>query len=98
MQVKKIKDFGFVHFTTRAAADETRQKMNGSVLEGAELEVIWAKPPDRSIMKSVREAIKTGHKGAHGSGSTPYSVCSIEEELLELHLRRFRQRPAPQRQ
>ena len=59
-KVKKIKDFGFVHFTTRDAAEVARKAMNEAVLDGAVLEVIWAKPPDRTIMKYVRSSIKSG--------------------------------------
>jgi RNA recognition motif-containing protein len=33
-KVKKIKDFGFVHFTTREAAEQARATMHESILEG----------------------------------------------------------------
>ncbi len=33
-KVKKIKDFGFVHFTNREAAEQARAAMHESILEG----------------------------------------------------------------
>jgi RNA recognition motif-containing protein len=74
-KVKKIKDFAFVHFKCRQSAAEALSKMHNSMLdgtraivvnmwmslcEGARLEVVWAKPPDRTIMKFVRSSLKSG--------------------------------------
>lgn len=44
-RVKKIKDYAFVHFEERDHAVEAMQKLNGSQLGGAGLEISLAKPP-----------------------------------------------------
>lgn len=44
-RVKKIKDYAFVHFEERDNAVEAMQKLNGSDLGGAALEISLAKPP-----------------------------------------------------
>lgn len=44
-RIKKIKDYAFVHFEERDHAVEAMQKLNGSQLGGAGLEISLAKPP-----------------------------------------------------
>uniref|UniRef100_A0A673YR14 Heteroous nuclear ribonucleoprotein R n=1 Tax=Salmo trutta TaxID=8032 RepID=A0A673YR14_SALTR len=46
-RVKKLKDYAFVHFEDRDAAVKAMQQMNGKELEGEEIEIVLAKPPDR---------------------------------------------------
>ncbi|CAB1334930.1 unnamed protein product, partial [Coregonus sp. 'balchen'] len=46
-RVKKLKDYAFVHFEDRAAAVKAMQEMNGKELEGEEIEIVLAKPPDK---------------------------------------------------
>jgi len=47
-RVKKIRDYAFVHFTSRETCIEAMQKLNGSRIDGAEVEVTLAKPVDKS--------------------------------------------------
>uniref|UniRef100_A0A6Q2Y0G0 Heteroous nuclear ribonucleoprotein R n=1 Tax=Esox lucius TaxID=8010 RepID=A0A6Q2Y0G0_ESOLU len=46
-RVKKLKDYAFVHFEERDAAVKAMQEMNGKELEGEEIEIVLAKPPDK---------------------------------------------------
>lgn len=44
-RVKKIKDYAFVHFAEREHALKAMEELNGSELNGVEIEVSLAKPP-----------------------------------------------------
>ena len=50
-RVKKAKDYAFVHFTTREAAEKayeaTKDKL---VLDDCRVEVTWSKPIDRQVI------------------------------------------------
>lgn len=46
-RVKKIRDYAFIHFTTKADAHAAMEAMNGTMLDGAQIEVTLAKPVDR---------------------------------------------------
>uniref|UniRef100_A0A8C7KZS3 Synaptotagmin binding cytoplasmic RNA interacting protein n=1 Tax=Oncorhynchus kisutch TaxID=8019 RepID=A0A8C7KZS3_ONCKI len=46
-RVKKLKDYAFVHFDERDAAVEALAQMNGKVLEGEHIDIVFAKPPDQ---------------------------------------------------
>ncbi|XP_055958025.1 APOBEC1 complementation factor isoform X3 [Patella vulgata] len=56
-RVKKIKDYCFIHFKNRESAAEAMSNLNGTSVEGSYVEVVWAKPPDKSdprrLMKGV---------------------------------------------
>ncbi|XP_076354956.1 APOBEC1 complementation factor-like isoform X4 [Tachypleus tridentatus] len=45
-RVKKLKDYAFIHYNSREDAENALQNMNGMVIDGAVIEVRWAKPPD----------------------------------------------------
>jgi RNA recognition motif-containing protein len=70
-RVKKIKDYAFVHFSDRRHAIDAMKRMNSNnvcnisyisisdeKIDGARVEVVLAKPPDRSIMRYVKNAHK----------------------------------------
>nr|XP_026692958.1 APOBEC1 complementation factor isoform X3 [Ciona intestinalis] len=46
-RVKKIRDYGFVHFNTRENAIKCLKQLNGKILDGSPMEVTLAKPVDR---------------------------------------------------
>lgn len=46
-RVKKIRDYGFIHFNTRENAIKCMKALNGKMLDGAPMEVTLAKPVDR---------------------------------------------------
>lgn len=46
-RVKKIRDYAFVHFNSRANAETAMKELNGTDLDGSRIEVTWAKPVDR---------------------------------------------------
>ncbi|KAL1235603.1 APOBEC1 complementation factor [Trichinella pseudospiralis] len=57
-RVKKIRDYAFVHFSRREDAIRVQEALNGQDLDGSVVEVKLAKPPDRSIMRFVKNAQK----------------------------------------
>lgn len=54
-RVKKIKDYGFVHFVERESALEAMEKMNGVMLGSMEIIVSLAKPPVENKKKDQRK-------------------------------------------
>ncbi|KFD70219.1 hypothetical protein M514_03318 [Trichuris suis] len=60
-RVKKIRDYAFVHFTRREDAIKVQDALNDTNLDGSVVEVKLAKPPDRSIMRFVKNAQKLGN-------------------------------------
>ncbi|XP_029639162.1 probable RNA-binding protein 46 isoform X2 [Octopus sinensis] len=47
-RVKKIRDFAFVHFKSREDAVLAQNKLNGTLLENSKIEVVFAKPVEKS--------------------------------------------------
>ncbi|XP_055005549.1 heterogeneous nuclear ribonucleoprotein Q-like isoform X2 [Boleophthalmus pectinirostris] len=60
-RVKKLKDYAFIHFEEREGAVKALEEMNGKELEGEQIEIVFAKPPDqkRKERKAQRQAAKT---------------------------------------
>ncbi|KAK7879654.1 hypothetical protein WMY93_033637 [Mugilogobius chulae] len=60
-RVKKLKDYAFIHFEERDGAVKALEEMNGKELEGEQIEIVFAKPPDqkRKERKAQRQAAKT---------------------------------------
>ena len=46
-RVKKIRDYAFVHFQSKEDARKAMKQLNGSLLDGAEIEVTLAKPVNK---------------------------------------------------
>ncbi|XP_067892556.1 RNA-binding protein 47 isoform X4 [Heterodontus francisci] len=59
-RVKKIRDYAFVHFTTRHDAVLAMEKLNGTELEGSYIEVTLAKPVDKEQYSRYQKAAKGG--------------------------------------
>ncbi|XP_072423992.1 RNA-binding protein 47 isoform X3 [Chiloscyllium punctatum] len=59
-RVKKIRDYAFVHFTTREDAVLAMEKLNGIELEGSYIEVTLAKPVDKEQYSRYQKAAKGG--------------------------------------
>ncbi|XP_062899338.1 RNA-binding protein 47 isoform X6 [Mobula hypostoma] len=59
-RVKKIRDYAFVHFTTRDDAVHAMEKLNGTELEGSHIEVTLAKPVDKEQYNRYQKAAKGG--------------------------------------
>ena len=58
-RVKKAKDYAFVHFLTREAAELAyEQTKNGLVLDNVPVEVSWSKPIDRQIHNQRKQLTK----------------------------------------
>ncbi|KAB0395786.1 hypothetical protein E2I00_012235, partial [Balaenoptera physalus] len=60
-RVKKLKDYAFVHFEDRGAAVKATDEMNGKEIEGEEIEIVSAKPPDkkRKERQAARQASRS---------------------------------------
>ncbi|XP_042325289.1 RNA-binding protein 47 isoform X2 [Sceloporus undulatus] len=59
-RVKKIRDYAFVHFTSREDAVFAMNNLNGIELEGSCLEVTLAKPVDKEQYTRYQKAAKGG--------------------------------------
>ncbi|XP_072352724.1 RNA-binding protein 47 isoform X9 [Scyliorhinus torazame] len=59
-RVKKIRDYAFVHFTTRDDAVLAMEKLNGIDIEGSYIEVTLAKPVDKEQYSRYQKAAKGG--------------------------------------
>lgn len=86
-RVKKAKDYAFVHFTTREAAEKayeaTKDKL---VLDDCRVEVTWSKPIDRQAHNERKQLAKaltsgTGNRGGlmdhHGAIPLPVTANSM---------------------
>uniref|UniRef100_A0ACB8E6W7 RNA-binding protein 47 n=1 Tax=Sphaerodactylus townsendi TaxID=933632 RepID=A0ACB8E6W7_9SAUR len=62
-RVKKIRDYAFVHFTSREDAVHAMNNLNGTELEGSCLEVTLAKPVDKEQYTRYQKAAKGGGTG-----------------------------------
>ncbi|XP_057209139.1 heterogeneous nuclear ribonucleoprotein Q isoform X1 [Triplophysa rosa] len=60
-RVKKLKDYAFIHYDERDGAVKALEELNGKDLEGENIEIVFAKPPDqkRKERKAQRQAAKT---------------------------------------
>ncbi|XP_057297897.1 APOBEC1 complementation factor-like isoform X2 [Hydractinia symbiolongicarpus] len=57
-RVKKIKDYCFVHFSTRDGARHALEQMQGESIDGADVEVTLAKPVDKEHYRQQRAVAK----------------------------------------
>nr|XP_016849505.1 PREDICTED: LOW QUALITY PROTEIN: RNA-binding protein 47 [Anolis carolinensis] len=69
-RVKKIRDYAFVHFTSREDAVQAMNNLNNTELEGSCLEVTLAKPVD----KEQYTRYQNSSKGGSGGGTTTTEV------------------------
>lgn len=86
-RVKKAKDYAFVHFTTREAAEKAYEATkNKLVLDDCRVEVTWSKPIDRQAHNERKQLAKaltsgTGNRGGlmdhHGSIPLPVTANSM---------------------
>ena len=54
-RVKKAKDYAFVHFNTREAAEKAYEATKDNlILDNCHVEVTWSKPIDRHIHRFVK--------------------------------------------
>ncbi|XP_061440077.1 RNA-binding protein 47 isoform X4 [Rhineura floridana] len=67
-RVKKIRDYAFVHFSSREDAVHAMNNLNSTDLEGSCLEVTLAKPVDKEQYTRYQKAAKGG--GGGGGGTT----------------------------
>uniref|UniRef100_H2Y5I5 APOBEC1 complementation factor n=1 Tax=Ciona savignyi TaxID=51511 RepID=H2Y5I5_CIOSA len=78
-RVKKIRDYAFVHFSTREACMEAMAKINGTEIDYAEVEVTLAKPVDKN---DYNRMAKVGAKVLNGSETTSSAAQSMVSSLI----------------
>ncbi|XP_041435364.1 RNA-binding protein 47 isoform X2 [Xenopus laevis] len=59
-RVKKIRDYAFVHFSSREDAVQSMRQLNGTEVEGSCIEVTLAKPVDKEQYTRYQKAAKGG--------------------------------------
>ncbi|KRX24019.1 APOBEC1 complementation factor, partial [Trichinella nelsoni] len=84
-RVKKIRDYAFVHFSRREDAIRVQEALNGQDLDGSVVEVKLAKPPDRSIMRFVKNAQKISNSGRLGDGLHSHHHRSLVAAAAQLY-------------
>lgn len=67
-KVKKLKDFAFLHFTDRHFAELALQRLKDIVIDGANVTVVWAKPPRDRVMKSHKSLSRDSFSDDDNSG------------------------------
>uniref|UniRef100_UPI00358F8845 RNA-binding protein 47-like n=1 Tax=Myxine glutinosa TaxID=7769 RepID=UPI00358F8845 len=76
-RVKKIRDYAFVHFSTRDDALEAMRKLDGTELDGACLEVTLAKPVDKEQYQRHQKAAKGTGSALQPSYIYPYDTTGL---------------------
>ncbi|EDL77586.1 rCG25340, isoform CRA_b [Rattus norvegicus] len=76
-RVKKLKDYAFIHFDERDGAVKAMEEMNGKDLEGENIEIVFAKPPDqkRKERKAQRQA------GMMITTIMVHLICPLQQEV-----------------
>ncbi|KAB1275413.1 Heterogeneous nuclear ribonucleoprotein Q [Camelus dromedarius] len=88
-RVKKLKDYAFIHFDERDGAVKAMEEMNGKDLEGENIEIVFAKPPDqkRKERKAQRQAAKNQMKQSiRGNGIQNDKFDSMMITTIMVHL------------
>ncbi len=62
-RVKKTRDYAFVHFHTREAAQMAINNAKGLVIEGSNIEVTWSKPVDKASYNARKYLTKLLSQG-----------------------------------
>uniref|UniRef100_A0A8C2MRL1 RNA-binding protein 47 n=1 Tax=Cricetulus griseus TaxID=10029 RepID=A0A8C2MRL1_CRIGR len=81
-RVKKIRDYAFVHFTSREDAVHAMNNLSGTELEGSCLEVTLAKPVDKEQYSRYQKAAKGGGASAEVVAQQPSYVYSCDPYTL----------------
>jgi len=68
-KVKKVKDYGFIHFTDREGAMQALEALNGAKIGDSEMQISLAKPPTDAKVKEKR---KIQHMMLLGRGYNQY--------------------------
>ncbi|KAK4016488.1 probable RNA-binding protein 46 [Daphnia magna] len=76
-KLRMMRDFAFIHFTSREKAEKAMQTMNHAEINGATIEILWAKPAkDKKTIKPKTPSRKTSSVSMHSVSSTSsHSPC-----------------------
>uniref|UniRef100_A0A5F9CKC7 RRM domain-containing protein n=1 Tax=Oryctolagus cuniculus TaxID=9986 RepID=A0A5F9CKC7_RABIT len=81
-RIRKLKDYAFIHFDERDGAVKAMEEMNVKDLEGENIEIVFAKPPDqkRKERKAQRQAaIRCRGRGGRGGYGYPPDYYGYED-------------------
>lgn len=67
-RVKKSKDYAFVHFSTREAAEVAKDRAAGLTLDDSVVEIFWSKPVDKQIYNTRKQLTKIFSQGLQSGG------------------------------
>jgi len=85
-RVKKIRDYGFVHFSQREHAIKCMKALNGKLLDGSPMEVTLAKPVDReTYVRYTRANNRSGAEGGENQAAqqVPAFVATTFDPTLQ---------------
>ncbi|XP_059080728.1 probable RNA-binding protein 46 isoform X2 [Tigriopus californicus] len=90
-RVKKNKDYAFVHFVTREAAELALEKAQDLSMDGAPLHVTWSKPVDKLLYNQRKQLTKLFSEGtpsislSNNLGIPPSNIPFYESPLAQLN-------------
>ena len=77
-RVKKAKDYAFVHFQTREAAEKAFEETKDNlILNNCQIEVSWSKPIDRQIHNQRKQLTKALTSGQ----MEPNPVIPVDQKM-----------------
>ncbi|XP_046645008.1 probable RNA-binding protein 46 [Daphnia pulicaria] len=76
-KLKMMRDFAFIHFSSREKAEKAMRNMNHTEINGTTIEITWAKPvKEKKAIKSKPPSRKTSSVSMNSVSSTSsYSPC-----------------------
>ena len=86
-RVRKTKDYAFVHFTSREAAEKAllgikTERGHYLMIDGAEVEVTWSKPVDRYAYNMRKKLTKILTTGSSTNNGITYSMNGVNSQYL----------------
>eukprot|EP00116_Pleurobrachia_bachei_P007825 sb/3468087/ len=90
-RVKKIRDYAFVHFTTKEDARKAKRAMDGKEIDGCVVEVTLAKPVDREtyarhtrhkLMMNTNATIATTLAPTAINPYAPYGIPTLYQQFV----------------
>jgi RNA recognition motif-containing protein len=85
-RVKKMRDFAFIHFSTREQALRARDQLNDTELDGAIIEVVLSKPPYQS---NIVRCVKNFQKTSNGRTCSQINPNSTSDEYVAAAMRQM---------
>lgn len=94
-RVKKAKDFAFVHFATREAAEKAKFQSNDLILDGVRVEVTWSKPPNKTGQIQRKASFSYSSNESPSIHQESFSIRSNLGSEMEMKISPNFQEPPP---